>query len=165
MSKRTVHQPYFISRFQSWIFLWYIRWDEKIYDRSYRLVHKYIHQPRLIKLSKTNRDGNCLSSGIVSIALPCLCLLLELAAPKPEIRYSILVDPDRSTSLAGTQKTGLRQPPESVRVFFDCRKQVEVTGGQIRWIGWVWYAANVVFFKPICWSSTCMNWAIVEMNH
>jgi hypothetical protein len=39
--------------------------------------------------------------------LPWLGLLLQLAAPKPEIRNSIIVDPDPSKSLAETQKTVL----------------------------------------------------------
>jgi hypothetical protein len=76
-----------------------------------------MRQPRLIKLSRTNIDGNCLSSDIASIALHCLGSLFELAAPKPEIRHSIIVDPDSSKSLAGTQKTGPLQPAESVQVF------------------------------------------------
>jgi hypothetical protein len=36
--------------------------------------------------------------------LPWLGLLLEFATPKPEIRDSILADPEFSKSLAGTQK-------------------------------------------------------------
>jgi hypothetical protein len=59
---------------------------------------------------------------IIRRSLYCLPLLLELGASKPEIWYSILVDPDPSIPLAGTQKIDSRQPPESVRVFFDCRK-------------------------------------------
>jgi hypothetical protein len=47
----------------------------------------------------------------------CPHLLLELGALKPEIRYSVLVDPDSSQLVAGTQTTGPRQPAESVRVF------------------------------------------------
>jgi hypothetical protein len=49
--------------------------------------------------------------------LLCLGLLLESAAIKPEIHHSILLDRYTSKSLADTQKTGPRQPPESVRVF------------------------------------------------
>jgi hypothetical protein len=36
----------------------------------YRLVDKYMRQPRLMKLNITNRDKNYLSSDVVSIALP-----------------------------------------------------------------------------------------------
>jgi hypothetical protein len=54
-----------------------------------------------MKLSRTNIDGNCLSSDVVFIALVWLGLLLELTAPKPEIRYSILLHSDPSKSLAG----------------------------------------------------------------
>jgi hypothetical protein len=62
-------------------------------------------------------------------------------------------------------KTDHRQPSESVRVFFHCRKQVQVIEGQIKWIWLVWHAAHAMFFEPICWNPTCMNWAIVKMNH
>jgi hypothetical protein len=34
----------------------------------YRLVDKYMRQPRLTKLNITNRDGNYLASDVVSIA-------------------------------------------------------------------------------------------------
>jgi hypothetical protein len=81
---------------------------------------------------------------IIWRSLHCIGLLLKLAAPKPEICYSFLVDQYPSKSFADTQKTGPRQLPESVRVLFNCKKQVKVTEGQIRWIGWVWYAANAV---------------------
>jgi hypothetical protein len=64
---------------------------------------------------------------LTSYPLPSLSLLLEPIAPKPEIRCSILVDPDRSKDLAQAQKTGPYQPPECVRVFFHWRKQVEIT--------------------------------------
>jgi hypothetical protein len=49
--------------------------------------------------------------------------------------------------------------------FFHCRKQIEATGGSIRSIAWLWYAAHVMFFEPISWSPTCVTWAIVEINH
>jgi hypothetical protein len=49
--------------------------------------------------------------------------------------------------------------------FFDCRKQVQVTSGQIRWIYLVWHAVNAMFFEPICWTPTCVNRAIVDRNH
>jgi hypothetical protein len=35
----------------------------------YRLVDKYMSQPRLMKLNRINIDENYLSSGVVSIAL------------------------------------------------------------------------------------------------
>jgi hypothetical protein len=75
-----------------------------------------------MKLNITNIDKIYLSSDVVFIALPCLALpclglLPEPAVPKPEIRHSILLDRYSSKSLTGTQKTGLRQPPESIRVF------------------------------------------------
>jgi hypothetical protein len=38
-------------------------------SHRYCLVHKDMHQRCLMKLSRTNIDGDCLSSGVVSIAL------------------------------------------------------------------------------------------------
>jgi hypothetical protein len=73
-----------------------------------------------MKLSRTNINGNCLLSDIISIALPWL--FLELAAPKSQICCSILVDPDHSKFFASAQKTGPRQPAESFRVLFDYGK-------------------------------------------
>jgi hypothetical protein len=29
----------------------------------------------------------------------------------------------------------------------------------------VWHAVNAMFFEPICWTSTCVNRAIVDRNH
>jgi hypothetical protein len=49
--------------------------------------------------------------------------------------------------------------------FFDGRKQVKVTSSQIRWIGLVWHAVNVMFFEPICWTPICVNRAIIDRNH
>jgi hypothetical protein len=43
-------------------------------SRRHRLVDKYMPQPRLMKLNRTNIDENYLSSDVVSIALPCLAL-------------------------------------------------------------------------------------------
>jgi hypothetical protein len=33
--------------------------------------------------------------------------------------------------------------------FFHCRKQVEVTGCQIRRIEWMWHAEHIMFFEPL----------------
>jgi hypothetical protein len=41
-------------------------------DDKYHLVHKSMRQPRLMKLSRTNVNGNCLSSDVVSMAVPWL---------------------------------------------------------------------------------------------
>jgi hypothetical protein len=41
-----------------------------IIDALFRLVHKYMRQPCRMKLNRTNMDGNYLSLGVVSIALP-----------------------------------------------------------------------------------------------
>jgi hypothetical protein len=51
---------------------------------SYRLVHKYMRQPRPMKLSRTNTDGNFLSSDAVSIALAYF-----LNSPHPSLKYAI----------------------------------------------------------------------------
>jgi hypothetical protein len=29
----------------------------------------------------------------------------------------------------------------------------------------MYHAVHDTFFEPICWSLTCVNWTIVEMNH
>jgi hypothetical protein len=45
--------------------------------------------------------------------------------------------------------------------FFDCRKQVQVTSNQIRWIVLVWHAVNAIFFRAnllnpdFCEQSNC----------
>jgi hypothetical protein len=54
--------------------------------------------------------------------LSSLGLFLESAPSKPKIRCSILLDPDPLKSLAGTQKTGPHQSPESVRAFLSLWK-------------------------------------------
>jgi hypothetical protein len=50
----------------------------------YRLVDKYMPQPRLIKLNRINIDGNDASSDIVSIALAYF-----LNPPLPSLKYAI----------------------------------------------------------------------------
>jgi hypothetical protein len=103
---------------------------------------------------------------IIRGSLYCLHLLLEPALPKPEIPCSILLDRYTSKSLAGIQKKLVFVSHLSpFEFFFHCRKQVEVIGGYIRWIAWLWHAAHVMFFKPISWSPAFVNWTIVNMNH
>jgi hypothetical protein len=80
----------------------------------HRPVGKYTRQPRLMRLRRMFIYQKVF---IIWRNRYCFHLLLEIAAPKPEIWYSILIDPDLSKPSAGTQKTGLRQPAESVRVF------------------------------------------------
>jgi hypothetical protein len=93
---------------------------------NYRSVGKYIFQPDLMKVRRTFIDKNCLSSGVVSITF-----IYFLNPPYPSLKYPIqffLIDIPENR-LQGFKRTGLHQPPESVRVFVHCKKQVEVTGG------------------------------------
>jgi hypothetical protein len=54
-------------------------------DRQiYRLVDKYMRQPRLMKLNITNIDENCLSSDVVFITFTYF-----LNPPYPSLKYSI----------------------------------------------------------------------------
>jgi hypothetical protein len=84
----------------------------------YHLVYEYLHHPRLMKLSGTNIDGNCLSSEVVSIGLAYFLNWQHLS-----LNYVIqfLLIQTSQKLLQGLKKTGPRQPPESVRVFFDYR--------------------------------------------
>jgi hypothetical protein len=80
-----------------------------------------------------------------------------------EILFHLTYSPWKSR--AYTQETSPRQPVEPVRAFCDCRKQVEITRCQIRWIGLAWRAANAAFFRSTCRSETFVNRAMVEMNY
>jgi hypothetical protein len=55
---------------------------------------------------------------IILRSLHFLCLLLELGAPKPEKRDSILDDPDPSKALIGTQKLILVSQVNPFEFFF-----------------------------------------------
>jgi hypothetical protein len=94
----------------------------------YRLIDNYMHQPRLVRI----RITYIYNFFIIRRSLHYLHSLFELAAPKPEIRHQILRDRDHSKSLAETQKSVLVSKLNPFEFFFDCRKQVEVTRGQIR---------------------------------
>jgi hypothetical protein len=59
---------------------------------------------------------------IIRRSLHFLCLLLEIGAPKPEKRDSILDDPDPSKPLMGTQKLILISQVNPFEFFFDGRK-------------------------------------------
>jgi hypothetical protein len=95
----------------------------------YRLNHKYMRRPRLMKMHKSLLDKNCLSSDVVSIAL-AYCL----NSPHPSLKYGI------QFFVIETIQNLLQRLKELIFVsqlnpfesFFDCRKQVEVAGCQIR---------------------------------
>jgi hypothetical protein len=88
------------------------------------------------------------------------------ASPKSEIRHLILLDRYSPKSLAGTQKLALVSCLNPFEFFLHCAKQGEVTGAKSGESGeWVWHAAHSMFFESICWSPTCVNWAITNMNH
>jgi hypothetical protein len=66
----------------------------------YRLVDKYMPQPRLMKLNRINRDENYSSSDTVSITLTHF-----LNPPHPSLKYAIqffLIDAPKS--LTGIQR-------------------------------------------------------------
>jgi hypothetical protein len=119
-------------------------------------------QPRLMKLSRNNICRNCLSYDVVSITFTYF-LSTAYTSPKYGIQFFSIDTPQNL--LQASEKLVLASQLNPFEFFFDCRKQVEVTRGQIRWTRWAWHAENTVFFKPICWSPTCVNRAIVDMNH
>jgi hypothetical protein len=82
-----------------------------------------------MKLSRTNINENYLSSHVVSITLAYF-----LNSPHSNLKYAIqfLLIQTPQDILQELKQTGLPQPPESVRVFFNCKKQIEITGGQMR---------------------------------
>jgi hypothetical protein len=80
-----------------------------------------------MRLSRTNINGNCLSSDVVSIALAYF-----LNSPHPSLKYAIqflLIQTPQNLSQA-LKKLVLVSQLNSFVFFFDCRKQVEVTGAR-----------------------------------
>jgi hypothetical protein len=96
---------------------------------KYRLAHKYMRQPRLMKLSRTNIDGNCLLSGVVSIALADFLNSLHSS-----LKYAIqfLLIQILQNLLQSLKKLAIVSHLNPFEFFFDCKKQVEVTGSYIR---------------------------------
>jgi hypothetical protein len=100
---------------------------------QYRLVDKYMCQSCLMKFNIDNIDENYLSSDIVFIVL---AYFLNLMHPSLKCAiYSFLIDTIQNL-LQGLKKLILVSHLNPFEFFFHCKKQVEVTGGQIRQTGW-----------------------------
>jgi hypothetical protein len=126
----------------------------------YRLIDKYMRQPRLMRMHRTFIH-NFLSSEVASITFTHF-----LNSSHPSLKYALNSSWSRSFKIAcRDSKLVLVSQLNPFEFFFDCRKQAEVTRGQVNWIRWVWHAENVLFFRPICWNPTCVKRPIVEMNH
>jgi hypothetical protein len=121
-----------------------------------------MRQPRLIRMRRTFICKNRLSSDVVSIASTYF-----LNSAHPSLKYGIqfwLIQTPQNP-MQTLKKLVLVSQLNSFEFFLDCRKQVEVMRGQVRWIPWVSHAENIVFFKPICCNPTRVNRVTVEMNH
>jgi hypothetical protein len=105
-------------------------------------------KPCLTKLNRTNRDDNCFSSHVLSIALTDF-----LNPPHPSLEYAIqffLIDTFENL-LQALKKLVLVSHLNPFEFFFCCRKQIEITGAKSgEYDGRVWHAAHAMFFKPIC---------------
>jgi hypothetical protein len=90
-----------------------------------------------------------------------------LKSPHPSLNYAIqffLINAPQNLMQALKKLIPVSQL-NLVDFFFDCRKQVEITGAKSRESGmWVWHAAHVMFFEPICSSLACVNRAIMETS-
>jgi hypothetical protein len=103
---------------------------------------------------------------ILSRNLQYFGFFLEPAAPKPEIHHSILLERYPSENLLQERKKPvLISHLNPFGLVFCWRKQIEISGGHIGPIGWGWHAAQTVFFGRRYRSLTCVNRAIVNMNH
>jgi hypothetical protein len=119
-------------------------------------------QPGLMKMRTTFINKTCLSSDVTFIAF---AYFLNSAHPslKCAIQFWLIQTPQNP--LQALKKLVLVRQVNPFEIFFDGRKQVQVTRSQIKWIELVWHAVNAMFFEPICWISTCVNRAIVDRNH
>jgi hypothetical protein len=79
----------------------------------YRPAGKCMCQPRLIKAHRTFIDKDCLSSDLFAITFTYF-----LNPPYPSLKYAMqFVTIEAAQNRMQQFKFGLRQPPESVRVF------------------------------------------------
>jgi hypothetical protein len=119
-------------------------------------------QPGLMKIHRTFIDKTCLSSDVASITFTYF-----LNSAHTSLKYAIqfLLIQNPQNPLQTLKKLVLVSQVNPFEFFFDCRKQVQVTSGQIRWIGLVWHVVNAIFFELICWTPTCMNRATLDRNH
>jgi hypothetical protein len=95
----------------------------------YLLVNKYMPQPDLMKMRRTFTDETCLSSNVASIAFTYF-----LNSAHPSLKYGIqfLLIQIPQNPLQAVKKLVLVSQPNPFEFFFDCRKHVEITRGQIR---------------------------------
>jgi hypothetical protein len=100
------------------------------HEQSYRLNHKYMRRPRLMRMRKSILYKNCLSSDVVSIALTYF-----LNSPHPSLKYAIqfFVIETIQNPLQALKKLVLVSQVNPFEFFFDGRKQVQVqvTSSQI----------------------------------
>jgi hypothetical protein len=96
---------------------------------TYRLNHKYMRRPRLMRMRKSLLYKNGLSSDIVSIAL-----IYFLNSPHPSLKYGFqfFVIETIQNLLQRLKELILLSQLNPFESFFDCRKQAEVAGCQIR---------------------------------
>jgi type III secretory pathway component EscU len=96
---------------------------------EHRLVGKYVRQPRVTRMCRTFIHKNCLSSDVISIASTYF-----LNSVYPSLKYGIqfLFIQTPQTLLQALKKLILVSHLNPFEFFFNCRKQVEVTRGQIR---------------------------------
>jgi hypothetical protein len=129
---------------------------------AYRLIRKYICQPRLMTFDRINKCKKCLWSELVSNILACFLSLLN-SGPENPIQFTVIDVP--YNLLQALKKLILLTYLNHFEFFFHCRKQIEVARSQIWWIGLIWHTLHAVFFELRYRSPTCVNRAIVDMNH
>jgi hypothetical protein len=87
-----------------------------------------MRQPRLMKLSRININGNCFSSDVVSIVLAYFFKSLH-SGLKHAIQFFLTKTSENL--LQAFKKLVLISPMNPFEFFFDCRKRGEATGSQI----------------------------------
>jgi hypothetical protein len=102
---------------------------DNLADVCYRLIDKYMHQPRLMKMRKTLMGKICLPSDVASIAFAYF-----LNSAHPSLKYAIqfLLIQTAQNLFQALKKLILVSQVNPFEFFFDCRKQVEITRDQIR---------------------------------
>jgi hypothetical protein len=108
------------------LFMASLSWSFQLFPEFFKILHYtiirhwnshehnwyFMRRPRLMKLSRTKIDGNCLPSDVVSIVLPWLAFWIRCIQPWNKLFNSWWSRPPQS--LLATQKIGRHQPPESV---------------------------------------------------
>jgi hypothetical protein len=94
----------------------------------YRLVREYMPQPGLMKMRRTFRDEICLSSDLSSVAFAYFLSSAQQSL-KCGIQCALIQIP--SHALQALKKLVLVSQVNPFEFFFEGRKQVQVTSGQI----------------------------------